>query len=286
MVISSDWFLRNARGLLGHVLTALAILLILWGTRGLSQGIPSSAVRSEPGKASPSAAEQAATQGIVGRLYYLEGARAPVGTVVAFAGTWPPKRLGGGTWRERELGWLRCDGRTFAQLRKDLEFGPHELDELGEVLGQTQLPDYSGYFLRGIGGKPEVNPEASERTDPADPKKKLGDRAGSVQGWSTARPRKPLQTGTGPLNAPSGNDGGHGHAANDARSGVACNRLVSFNGGGTIHGDADNNLTGEEPNLYHSAELSPGNHLHTVERGGDAETRPVNVAVNWIVKMR
>src|SRR4051812_25432554 len=40
----------------------------------------------------------------------------PVGTVVAFAGDWPPKKADDKTpWEEADLGWMACDGRA---LRK------------------------------------------------------------------------------------------------------------------------------------------------------------------------
>ena len=35
----------------------------------------------------------------------------PVGTVMAFAGEWPPAKGEGDRWTEKELGWLACDGR-------------------------------------------------------------------------------------------------------------------------------------------------------------------------------
>jgi hypothetical protein len=58
-----------------------------------------------------------------------------------------------------------------------------------------------------------------------------------------------------------------------------------FNGQGTTK-QTDEGLIGEEPNLYYSAKTSAGVHSHTIGRGGDRETRPVNVAVHWIIKFK
>jgi hypothetical protein len=274
------------RGLVVLNLATLLLVLFLGTNRGLGQGQSAPPGREEPGASKVTAQRLAMAGGTEGRLRYLEGSRPPVGTVMAFAGTWPPKKLEGGAWTERELGWLRCDGRTFAALRKDSGFGPQELDELQVALEQDGLPDYSGYFLRGVAGDASVNPDAAARTDPAKPGTVTGDHAGSVQGWATARPKVSFQTGTGEPDNPAGDDGGHSHVGKDGKTGTSCNRLVFYDGNCTTNGAVDSRVNGEEPNLCVSGVATQGPHRHTVNRGGDHETRPANAAVYWIVKFR
>jgi hypothetical protein len=245
---------RAYRGLLGHVFTVVAVVLLLWVNRGLGQGQSAPPGREEPGASKVTAQRLAMAGGTEGRLRYLEGSRPPVGTVMAFAGAWPPKKPGGGAWTERELGWLRCDGRTFAALRKDLGFGPQELDELQVALEQDGLPDYSGYFLRGVGGGAPVNPDAATRVDSQDPRKVIGDRAGSVQGGATRRPNAPFMTDD-PRDhqhiGPTNNGLGGGAEVPRQESGV---------------------------DWIKGAPTSPsGHHRHTVTAGGDHETTAVNI---------
>jgi hypothetical protein len=254
---------RAYRGLFGHVFTVVAVVLILWVSRGLGQGQSAPPGREEPGASKVTAQRLAMAGGAEGRLRYLEGSRPPVGTVMAFAGAWPPKKPDGGAWTERELGWLRCDGRTFAALRKNLGFGPQELDELQAALEQDRLPDYSGYFLRGVGGSASVNPDAAARTDPARPGAVIGDRVGSVQGGATKRPNAPFTTD---------DPGDHQHVG------------PTYNGQG---GGAEVPREASGVDWINGAPTSwAGRHTHTVTAGGDSETRPVNVAVYWIVKFR
>jgi microcystin-dependent protein len=74
----------------------------------------------------------------------------PVGTIVAFAGEWPPKRAKGPVWTEPELGWALCDGRPMAG---------DEYAELRAVLGKAvRLPDFRGRTLVGAGSGMALSP--------------------------------------------------------------------------------------------------------------------------------
>lgn len=90
----------------------------------------------------------------------------PVGAVIAFAGNAggavsasPPMP----SFNVESMGWMVCDGRL---LRCD--WYPQLYAVLGNLYGSSEqhfrLPDYQGYFLRGLdslGG-----PDAGTRTDP------------------------------------------------------------------------------------------------------------------------
>jgi len=108
----------------------------------------------------------------------------PVGTVMAFAGAWPPRKTREVNWTERELGWLKCDGRSFAEIRQELRLNDGDLELIRLALNGDSIPDYQGYFLRGID---------REVSDPHDRRDKDGKRApGSPpQAHATARPSDP-----------------------------------------------------------------------------------------------
>jgi len=59
------------------------------------------------------------------------------------------------------------------------------------------------------------------------------------------------------------------------------------NGTDTVRERTDSNDgNGQEPALHSSSVMGLGAHSHRIESGGDAETRPVNVAVHWLIKVR
>jgi len=185
----------------------------------------------------------------------------PAGTVMAFAGdaTKVPN------------GWLLCDGKPY-------DGGDDRYKRLYAVIGEIygnrthkvgwfDVPDYRGVFLRGVD-----DPDGSEGLEAArkDPDSTIrenmdgtsGGLVGSAQGWAIRMPDKGINI-----------DGGsHGHpvyvrGGNDPQS----KHVISegYIGGGE-----------------HSTEVitEGGEHNHTIT-GGDNETRPVNVYVNWIIKI-
>ncbi len=81
---------------------------------------------------------------------------APVGSVVAFAGTVEPD------------GWMFCDGRSLD--KNDPRYKPL-FDAIGVTHGGDanptfQIPDYRGAFLRGVSGGSGRDPDANQRTAP------------------------------------------------------------------------------------------------------------------------
>jgi microcystin-dependent protein len=92
----------------------------------------------------------------------------PVGAVIAFAGAAvdaaaasPPTRGG-----VDSLGWMACDGRLL-----NAHLYPELFAVLGHLYGGTDgqfaLPDYRGYFLRGVDDGAGRDGDAGQRTDPA-----------------------------------------------------------------------------------------------------------------------
>lgn len=142
--------------------------------------------------------------------------------------------------------WLPCDGRR-------LPVEGHR--ELFDVLRYTYggagdvflLPDYRGYFLRGRDAGARVDPDAGTRTS-MNPALSGGDRVGTRQDWATAAPRTAF-TGT-----------------------VAHLPSATWNThlGTTTHFACPGDTTA----------------MRTCTTGGDRESRPVNVYVNYYIKTR
>jgi hypothetical protein len=118
------------------------------------------------------------------------------------------------------------------------------------------LPDFRGYFLRGYG----------TNTD--------GTVSGTflaTQGYSTARPTTSFTTNTTGahqhnLKQPGELDENQGWPASGFRAVWSTDR----NGG----------TPSSQPVEFN------GDHSHTITGGGDSETRPKNIAVNYIIKAR
>ena len=83
-------------------------------------------------------------------------------------------------------GWMLCDGRTL---------GTHQYPELFAALGYLyggsdasfRIPDYRGYFWRGTDAGAGVDPDASQRTDPAAQARDFDARFGELQARAARR---------------------------------------------------------------------------------------------------
>jgi hypothetical protein len=195
-----------------------------------------------------------------------------IGTVMAYAGDVPDTGLAvkiqpaaGGASQ-----WLLCNGAA-------LNGNPgSEYVALYAVIGARHgngsdggagpnfnLPDYRGYFLRGVTG-PRTDPKAIDldRGDRVEnhPGGNSGNIVGSVQLSATAMP-----TG-GPFT--TADAGGHSFG----------NILV-----GNRPGSHDSGHDFDTPDGHVTIPDLPDHH-HTVN-GGDHETRPKNAYVHWIIAM-
>lgn len=199
-------------------------------------------------------AERAVHDSIMSSLSQLSP---PIGSVIAFAGEWPPNKLDGTKWIEQDLGWMLCDGRPVN--------GP-QYEGVRSVLGGSgKLPDYQGYFLRGLGKDGGVD---------------AGRLIGSYQRDATALPKNSFIT--------DADSGKHKHAGLWEAPGDD-SKLPRW-----FHNDRDANFwrdnssrKGIRPSLV-DMQVMPvanGGHEHNISRGGDTETRPINVAVHWIIKV-
>ncbi|GID61187.1 hypothetical protein Aco03nite_095910 [Actinoplanes couchii] len=185
----------------------------------------------------------------------------PVGQMVVGTVTPYAARVDAAAIEER--GWLYCDGRELS--RSDYEDLFRVIGTLhggGDGSTTFNLPDYRGYFLRGVDAGAGRDPGAATRTAAA-PGGMGGDECGSVQGGATAAPRQSFTTST---------DGQHTHdvwhiPTNSSLYAIAGSHLSIWNDG-------------------NAGTDTAGAHQHTVTDGGDQETRPENAYVAFIIRYR
>lgn len=176
----------------------------------------------------------------------------PAGTVVAFAG-----KAGA-----VPNGWLLCDGREVSRSEyRTLFYAIRTAHGTGDGSTTFKLPDYRGYFLRGVDHGTGRDPDSASRTSRGD---LSPGQVGSVQGDATRIPAN-LQVQQG---------GAHSHQYTYTRNHPhAGTRIDRYDDGGD--GLYEQTVTAETSGIV----------VHTHELiGGDRETRPKNNYVNWIIK--
>ncbi len=196
----------------------------------------------------------------------------PPGTIIAYAG----EKIPGG--------WLVADGRPLRQADYPTLYAAigaahgGGLNESGVKIGDFNLPDLRGRFLRGLDqsqagtvSNPPRDPDARNRTAPTGGGNN-GNRVGSVQEDATALPRFAFKIGGGehqhevPADISARND----WAAPAAVTGIAAHVWISTPAGG-----AHTHTLGRGRNEQDAPNIAGG--------GGDAETRPKNVAVYFLI---
>ncbi len=177
---------------------------------------------------------------------------APIGAIIGF----PGKR---GTIPQ---GWMLCDGRTLSTNEYPKLY--EVIMELwgGDLEGVFNLPDLRGRFIRGVDYGVGRDQESMNR-EPSSLNGQGGDEVGSIQEYSTALPNSVFTTES---------KGNHSHTYSEFDP-----QKNDWKGGGKpsggFVGDSIQKDVGEN-----------GGHFHVIE-GGDLETRPTNVYLNWIIRV-
>jgi microcystin-dependent protein len=170
----------------------------------------------------------------------------PIGAVVPFAGVGPTLI---------KTNFILCNGSPYDQTQPQYQalFAALGNAHGTATNGNAILPDYRGYFLRGVDASGTVDKNASTRSAPypANPQSpgNSGAKIGSEQGYSTAIPS------SGNLKA-------------------SINKVVDGVNG--------------KRNELQSWTVSKWNAGNTTIKlnGGDLESRPVNMAVDWYVRFQ
>ena len=142
-------------------------------------------------------------------------------------------------------GWLECDGQSLDKIEYSELFDAIK-DSYGGNGSSFNLPDFRGYFVRGWDNGRGV-----------DTNRVLG----SFQTQATKLPNSPFKTNTA---------GAHTHS------------YLSATGASGDNGYTDPLFMGFSAKNVSTS--SAGNHSHTIVDGGDAETRPKNIALMYIIK--
>ncbi|MBX9722619.1 MAG: phage tail protein, partial [Candidatus Obscuribacterales bacterium] len=192
----------------------------------------------------------------------------PLGSVVPYAGS-------AALIQSKGTNWMLCDGKP---LSKD------EYPDLYKIIGTAHgdgrdsnntkisdfnLPDYRGYFLRGVDSGAGRDPESGNRAQ-AKLGGNTGDHVGSVQTYATALPHNNSFKTTA--------QGGHSHTLQGHH--LEADSGSGFNGSGL---KSDSSPAANWDQVF--ATSSSGNHEHLLV-GGDSETRPNNVNVNWLIRVK
>lgn len=183
----------------------------------------------------------------------------PVGSVIAFAGALGPASYAGSsatgepadftTHPIEAWGWMSCDGRSLSAA-----VYPELFAVLGYVYGGASemfnIPDYRGYFHRGVGTGTLNDPDIGQRAGPPGGQG-ASDGVGSVQDFAVQAHEHTYSSAPAPsATSPSG-------AAAGAPSVTS-----TLTTGGPVAGAGQSEAVKVSPN----------------------ETRPINVYVNYIIK--
>lgn len=179
----------------------------------------------------------------------------PVGTIVAFGG--PESQI--------PDGWLHCNGKPY-----DASSYP----KLAEVLAKSwggnssgtrfNVPDLRGQFLRGWDENADVDPDKLARTSKNGGKS--GNNVGSYQEDATSLPNQEFRGNTN-------STGQHQHTIGASQTGTT-----------GIHRELDDNVFQGTHWDYKTSAAGEHSHSVTITNGGDAETRPTNACVLYIIK--
>jgi len=192
----------------------------------------------------------------------------PPGTVVAFAGDTAP------------AGWRLCNGDALSQTEFPALFRAiGTAHGNGGASGMFNLPDLRGRFVRGVSRGTSNDADRATREIP-NPGGNSGDRVGSLQRSATAMPGARFTTASAGTHAHGGMTASvsGNRSTNPARDYLAAtgtNRGFSY----SFSSGADNLF------MDHVHAINPdGAHVHDIA-GGDSETRPVNVGLNYIIRL-
>jgi microcystin-dependent protein len=178
----------------------------------------------------------------------------PAGAIIAM----------GGTTTAPPTGWLYCDGSPHAIVGQYANLAAVIANNFGGD-GTTvfNVPDLRGRFLRGTSHATSRDPDAASRGASA-PGGQTGDNVGSAQSSATGNPQNPFTlVANGTHHHTVANVPATDHHVAMGASGPAAKNIMCWTGASV-------------------ATTSGGAHTHSIA-GGDAETRPANVYLDWMV---
>lgn len=188
----------------------------------------------------------------------------PVGTIMAFAGEFPPMRDKTRRWTEEELGWMTCNGRelktsTYEEVFRAIGFSWGKKSD-----NEFYLPNLGGRFLRGIDTGQNLDPDKASRTN------REGNVVGAVVGSLQKDEFKK-----------------HGHGITDPGHSHTTNRGIQGDVREEVEGGSGASTNGWDCGGFCSAIIQPSKTNITVNpEGTSSETRPKNAYVHYIIKFK
>lgn len=185
----------------------------------------------------------------------------PVGTILAY----------GGNSAALPPGWLLCDGASVT-----VKAYPELFAVIGRSFGGMNervfnLPDFRGRFLRGVDHGSGRDPDSDLRQTSLYGGN-FGDQVGSFQSYATAPARNAFHVGAA---------GGHSHMYKDVY-------WMEYWGDAHVGSEMGSGARGDDDNKgcqFDRDTARVRDHVHKL-LGGDSETRPVNIAVEWIIRVK
>jgi microcystin-dependent protein len=201
------------------------------------------------------------------------GTAIPVGTILPFAGGTVPS------------GWMLCDGSAISRTTYSTLFAIiGNAWGAGDNTTTFNVPDMRGVFMRGVDGSAGNDPSASIRTA-LHPGGNTGNNVGSFQGLATKLPTSGFTISS---------NGSHTHTASCSIGGTHSHTYSDYYGNGYVSANYPDGTDGTLSDASRTT-ASAGSHSHAITvdadgihnhtlSGGDNETRPKNVYVNYIIK--
>jgi microcystin-dependent protein len=196
----------------------------------------------------------------------------PTGTVVPFAATSVPS------------GWILCDGGLYGRTSLNPSPQPNLFSVIGTTYGSGDglttfaVPDLRGMFVRGFDNGRGIDPLRAFGTQQSD-SFKSHNHSGNTGLFNATHTHS--FSGTTGVDSPD-----HTHYYEN----YPPNRRASPTGGVATMGDAATGRTSGGASTRHTHTFSGttgsggSDHSHTIASEGQTETRPQNVAMNYIIK--
>jgi hypothetical protein len=195
----------------------------------------------------------------------------PAGTVLPYAGPLNTTTLQQALLAE---GWMLCDGTLlsaadYPDLYAVIGMANGGQRGIGPQPDQFNLPDLRSRFVRGVNdnallpGGGFVDPDVGTRV-PGNRGGNAGNAVGSFEGYATGLPSRRDFMG---LSMAGAHVHGFSHTTDSNHN--------QWKG---------SNVLFSKPGAAQARTESVAAHQHLVSGGGDAETRPTNLALNWVIK--
>lgn len=188
----------------------------------------------------------------------------PTGTVVKYAANSAPS------------GWILCNGALYGRTALDPSPQPNLFGVIGTTYGFTTIsnfavPDLRGMFVRGFDNGRGIDPLRAFGSNQTDSFK-----SHNHNGITNAE--------VGHTHPFSGTTSGAGAHAHTVPTGAFSSGVQSGGGASLFNNNAGTSTAPDHTHTFNGTAASGTSHTHGIDFEGQTETRPQNVAMNYIIK--